>query len=66
MWDETAGAVITVTPMTIPPSTPPARLITDTLGIELSIQVGGVRALITDTLHLEQTPTAPVAEEESP
>lgn len=45
--DENGDEVIIATPPAVPTVTPPARFVTDTLGIELSIQIGSLRAPIT-------------------
>ena len=43
------GSLPLPTPTPFPTVTPPAKLITDTMGIELSIQIGNFRAPITHT-----------------
>lgn len=49
-----------------PTVTPPARLITDTLGIELSLQVGSLRSPITSTMTITDALRAPVDAEQGP
>lgn len=42
--------IVVITPFPVPTITPPAQLITDTLGVELSLQIGNARAVVTNTM----------------
>ena len=49
---EVNGQVITIAPPFIPTATPPAELVVDTTGSEISLRVGNLRLPITNTLTI--------------